>query len=93
MKKTQAAAPPSDAGDTIEGQTIDPVLKLNTICPDAKYHCVSKHFVIAVSVNGEVFEGSSRKRKLAKAAAAEAALTKMEAREVAARPGVIGYLG
>ena len=65
MKKSQAAAPHSDAGDTIEGATnhptLDPILKLKTICPDAKHDCISKQFEMAMSIDGKVLEGSGQK--------------------------------
>ncbi|XP_064419489.1 double-stranded RNA-specific editase 1 [Latimeria chalumnae] len=59
----------------------NPVMILNELRPGLKYEFVSesgeshaKNFVMAVTVDGQTFEGSGRNKKLAKARAAQAAL-------------------
>ena len=61
-----------------------PVVILNELRPNSKYNLVSetgdnsaKTFTISVEVDGENFEGTARNKKMAKARAAQAALTKV----------------
>lgn len=62
----------------------NPIMVLNELKPNLKYECVSetgdkhsKMFTMAVTVEGETFSGMARSKKLAKARAAQAALTKL----------------
>lgn len=62
----------------------NPVMVLNELKPNLKYDCVgetgdkhSKVFTMAVTVEGDTFSGMARSKKLAKARAAQAALTKL----------------
>ncbi|XP_078259709.1 double-stranded RNA-specific editase 1 isoform X2 [Rhinoraja longicauda] len=59
----------------------NPVMILNELRPGLKYEFVSesgeshaKNFIMAVTVDGQMFEGSGRNKKLAKARAAQATL-------------------
>ena len=61
-----------------------PVVVLNELKPDLKYNLESetgdnhtKTFTISVEVDGEKFEGTAKNKKMAKARAAQAALTKI----------------
>jgi len=72
----------------------NPVMILNEIRPGTKYEFVSetgeshsKNFTMSVTVDGEVFQGSGRNKKLAKARAAQAALQKIFNLEFSASPG------
>ena len=72
----------------------NPVMILNEIRPGLKYEFVSetgeshaKNFVMAVTIDGETFQGSGRNKKLAKARAAQAALSKIYNMEFAPAPG------
>ncbi|XP_052273794.1 double-stranded RNA-specific editase 1-like isoform X2 [Dreissena polymorpha] len=60
----------------------NPIMVLNELRPNLKYECISetgekhtKQFTMAVTLDGVQFEGSARNKKLAKARAAQAALT------------------
>lgn len=62
----------------------NPIMVLNELKPNLKYECVSetgdkhsKMFTMAVTIDGEIFNGMARSKKLAKARAAQAALTKL----------------
>ncbi|XP_015214740.1 double-stranded RNA-specific editase 1 isoform X4 [Lepisosteus oculatus] len=62
----------------------NPVMILNELRPGLKYDFVSesgeshaKNFVMSVTVDGQTFEGSGRNKKLAKARAAQAALSSL----------------
>ncbi|XP_053219284.1 double-stranded RNA-specific editase 1 isoform X2 [Podarcis raffonei] len=62
----------------------NPVMILNELRPGLKYEFLSesgeshaKNFVMAVSVDGQTFEGSGRNKKLAKARAAQSALASL----------------
>lgn len=62
----------------------NPVMILNELRPGLKYEFISesgeshaKNFVMAVSVDGQTFEGSGRNKKLAKARAAQSALASL----------------
>ncbi|XP_039182308.1 double-stranded RNA-specific editase 1 isoform X1 [Crotalus tigris] len=62
----------------------NPVMILNELRPGLKYEFISesgeshaKNFVMAVSVDGQMFEGSGRNKKLAKARAAQSALASL----------------
>lgn len=62
----------------------NPVMILNELRPGLKYEFLSesgeshaKNFVMAVSVDGQMFEGSGRNKKLAKARAAQSALASL----------------
>ncbi|KAJ8336635.1 hypothetical protein SKAU_G00378550 [Synaphobranchus kaupii] len=66
-------APPSGRGKT-------PVVLLNELRPGLRYACLAgggargRSFVMAVRVDGRIFEGSGRSKKLAKCQAAQSAL-------------------
>lgn len=72
----------------------NPVMILNELRPGLKYDFVSetgeshsKCFVMSVTVDNETFQGSGRNKKLAKARAAQAALTKIFNLEFSHAPG------
>lgn len=77
----QAPLPPlSSFASSSSGK--NPVMILNELRPGLKYEFVSesgeshaKNFVMAVTVDSQTFEGSGRNKKLAKARAAQAALS------------------
>uniref|UniRef100_A0A8C1NSP8 Double-stranded RNA-specific editase 1-like n=1 Tax=Cyprinus carpio TaxID=7962 RepID=A0A8C1NSP8_CYPCA len=72
--------PPSSFTSSTSGK--NPVMILNELRPGLKYEFVSesgeshaKNFVMSVTVDSQTFEGSGRNKKLAKARAAQAALS------------------
>lgn len=72
--------PPSTFNTSTSGK--NPVMILNELRPGLKYEFVSesgeshaKNFVMSVTVDSQTFEGSGRNKKLAKARAAQAALS------------------
>ncbi|CAM4600658.1 unnamed protein product [Leuciscus chuanchicus] len=72
--------PPSSFASSASGK--NPVMILNELRPGLKYEFVSesgeshaKNFVMSVTVDSQTFEGSGRNKKLAKARAAQAALS------------------
>ncbi|XP_078661863.1 double-stranded RNA-specific editase 1-like isoform X3 [Branchiostoma floridae x Branchiostoma belcheri] len=72
----------------------NPVMILNELRPGLKYEFVSetgeshaKNFVMAVTIDGQTFEGSGRNKKLAKARAAQAALQKIFNYQFTPSPG------
>ncbi|XP_027019997.1 double-stranded RNA-specific editase 1 isoform X1 [Tachysurus fulvidraco] len=72
--------PPSTFNTSSSGK--NPVMILNELRPGLKYEFVSesgeshaKNFVMSVTVDSQTFEGSGRNKKLAKARAAQAALS------------------
>uniref|UniRef100_A0AAR2LTF8 Adenosine deaminase RNA specific B1b n=1 Tax=Pygocentrus nattereri TaxID=42514 RepID=A0AAR2LTF8_PYGNA len=72
--------PPSTFSSSSSGK--NPVMILNELRPGLKYEFVSesgeshaKNFVMSVTVDSQTFEGSGRNKKLAKARAAQAALS------------------
>uniref|UniRef100_A0AAY4CJ91 Double-stranded RNA-specific editase 1 n=1 Tax=Denticeps clupeoides TaxID=299321 RepID=A0AAY4CJ91_9TELE len=72
--------PPSSFSSPSSGK--NPVMILNELRPGLKYEFVSesgeshaKNFVMSVTVDSQTFEGSGRNKKLAKARAAQAALS------------------
>lgn len=72
--------PPSSFSSPSSGK--NPVMILNELRPGLKYEFVSesgeshaKNFVMSVTVDTQTFEGSGRNKKLAKARAAQAALS------------------
>ena len=72
----------------------NPVMILNEMRPGLKYDFVSesgeshsKHFCMAVEVDGHRFEGSGRNKKIAKSRAAQAALSKVFGLEFSFEPG------
>ncbi|XP_046357478.2 double-stranded RNA-specific editase 1-like isoform X1 [Haliotis rufescens] len=74
----------------------NPVMILNELRPGLKYDFVSetgeshsKCFVMSVTVDNETFQGSGRNKKLAKARAAQAALTKIFNLEFSHAPGTL----
>lgn len=77
----QAPLPPPSAF-TSPSSGKNPVMILNELRPGLKYDFVSesgeshaKNFVMSVTVDAQTFEGSGRNKKLAKARAAQAALS------------------
>ncbi|KAK1789202.1 hypothetical protein P4O66_015146 [Electrophorus voltai] len=73
-------SPPAAFGSSSGGK--NPVMILNELRPGLKYEFVSesgeshaKNFVMSVTVDSQTFEGSGRNKKLAKARAAQAALS------------------
>ncbi|XP_013394179.1 double-stranded RNA-specific editase 1-like [Lingula anatina] len=72
----------------------NPVMILNEQRPGLKYEFVSemgeshaKSFTMEVTVDGETFQGSGRNKKVAKAHAAQAALSKIFNLEISQAPG------
>lgn len=61
-----------------------PVALINELYPGVVYKCISDNgeshakFTVAVTINGETFEGTGSSKKLAKAAASKAALAKLK---------------
>uniref|UniRef100_A0A8C9RFQ3 Adenosine deaminase RNA specific B1 n=1 Tax=Scleropages formosus TaxID=113540 RepID=A0A8C9RFQ3_SCLFO len=79
--ETPSPLPPPSAFSSPSGGK-NPVMILNELRPGLKYEFVSesgeshaKNFVMAVTVDSQTFEGSGRNKKLAKARAAQAALS------------------
>lgn len=77
----QAPLPPPTTFNTSSSGK-NPVMILNELRPGLKYEFVSesgeshaKNFVMSVTVDSQTFEGSGRNKKLAKARAAQAALS------------------
>ncbi|KAL3836193.1 hypothetical protein ACJMK2_021635 [Sinanodonta woodiana] len=73
----------------------NPVMILNELRPGLKYEFVSeigeshaKNFVMSVTVDNEVFQGSGRNKRMAKARAAQVALTKIFNLEFSFPPGL-----
>ena len=62
----------------------NPIMVLNELKPNLKYECISetgdkhsKMFTMAVTIDGESYNGMARSKKVAKARSAQAALTKL----------------
>ena len=78
-------SPAAKKNKTLENyESKNPIMVLNELRPNLKYECVgetgekhTKTFTMAVGLDGEQFCGTARNKKLAKARAAQAALTKI----------------
>ncbi|XP_022088408.1 double-stranded RNA-specific editase 1-like isoform X2 [Acanthaster planci] len=86
-------APPS--GQLPADTTKNPIMMLNELKQGVKFEMISesgqshaKNFIMAVSVDGQKFQGSARSKKLAKARAAQAALAALFNIAPAIAPGL-----
>lgn len=80
--RNQCLTPVSDPQPVLAGHGKNAVMILNELRPGLRYEFVAesgeshaKNFVMAVTVDSQVFQGSGRNKKLAKARAAQAALS------------------
>ncbi|OWF40581.1 Double-stranded RNA-specific editase 1 [Mizuhopecten yessoensis] len=95
MEQNGASKPKRKAAVPAQPDGKNPVMILNELRPGLKYEYVgergeshAKSFEMSVTVDGEIFTGSGRNKKMAKSRAAQAALTKIFHLEFPYPPGM-----